>query len=70
MSLNKKKKQKKKKENVKKTLKTQKLKKTLIFPRVLQKLQTWVKFTFFSCLKFFCFPIIKKMMFIVSVKPN
>ena len=44
--------------------------KTLIFPRALQKLQNRVNFSFFSYLKLFCFSIIKKMMFIVSVKPN
>ena len=44
--------------------------KTLIFPRALLKLQNWVNSSFFPYLKFFCFSIIKKMKFIVSVKPN
>ena len=44
--------------------------KTLIFPSTLQRFQNWVNFSFFSSLKFFCFSIIKKMTFMVSVKPN
>ena len=44
--------------------------KTLIFLRALQKLQNWVNFSFFFYSKFFCVSIIKKMTFIVSVKPN
>ena len=47
-----------------------KILKTLIFPRALQKLQNWVNFSFFPYLKLFCFSIIKKMTFIISVKPN
>ena len=43
---------------------------TLIFPRTLQKLHNWLNFSFFSYLKFYCVSIIKKMTFIVSVKPN
>ena len=42
--------------------------KTLIFTRAF-KLQNWVNFSFFY-LKFFSVSIIKKMTFIVSVKPN
>ena len=34
------------------------------------KVQNWVNFSFFSYLKFFSVSIIKKMKFIVSVKPN
>ena len=44
--------------------------KTLIFPRALQKLQNRVNFNLFSYLKLFCYTIIKKMTFIVSVKLN
>ena len=44
--------------------------KTLIFPRALQNLENWVSFSFFSFLQFFCVSIIKKMTFIISVKPN
>ena len=40
------------------------------FPRALQKLQSWVNSTLFSYSKLFSFSIIKKMTFIVSVKPN
>ena len=41
-----------------------------IFPRALSKLQDWVNLSFFPYLKFFSVSIIKKMTFIVSVKPN
>ena len=44
--------------------------KTLIFPRALLKLKNRVNFRIFSCLKLFSVSIIKKMTFIVSVKPN
>ena len=44
--------------------------KTLIFPRALLKLKNRVNFRIFSCLKLFSASIIKKMTFIVSVKPN
>ena len=42
----------------------------LIFPRALKKLENWVNFSFSSHLKFFSVYIIKKMTFVVSVKPN
>ena len=44
--------------------------KALIFPRALEKFQNWVNFSLFSYLKLFCFSIITKMTFIVSVKLN
>ena len=43
---------------------------TLIFPRALQKLQKWENSDLFSYFKLFCFSIIKKTTFIISVKPN
>ena len=43
---------------------------TLIFPRALQKLQKWENSNLFSYFKLFCFSIIKKTTFIISVKPN
>ena len=42
----------------------------LIYPRALKKLENWVNFRSSSHLKFFSVCIIKKMTFIVSVKPN
>ena len=44
--------------------------KMLIFPRALQNLLSWVSFSFFFFLKFYCVSIIEKMTFIISVKPN
>ena len=41
--------------------------KTLIFPRVLLNLQNWV---FFFLIKNISVSIIKKVKFIVSIKPN
>ena len=43
-----------------------KFSKMLIFLRALQKLQTWVNFSFFL----FWIILFRKMTFIVSVKPN
>ena len=44
--------------------------KALIFPKALQKLQNSENFGLFFYLTLFCFSIIKKMAFIVSVKPD
>ena len=59
----------KRKENLQPQMPKFKFLKTLIFSRALQKLQN-CNFSFFSYLKFVYFSIIKKMTFIVSVKPN
>ena len=44
--------------------------KTLFFLEICKKLQSWVNISFFSYLKSFSVSIIKKITFIVSVKPN